>query len=155
MMHHKYLSLLCGTLLAIAAGAEPVTEASPGNAVERHLSSDEAISQWTHDAQRINTEAGDMIVQTQVTKEELETVKLQNVIPPIRFESGVADIPPGYIDSLRKVLDSLHVRRNVRLHLVGHADDQPLSDALARQYGDSRACRASALAKWRSSCKSA
>lgn len=136
MMHHKYLSLLCGTLLAVGAGAEPVSEASPGNAVERHLSSDEAITQWTHDAQRINTEAGDMIVQTQVTKEELETVKLQNVIPPIRFESGVADIPPGYIESLRKVLDSMRERRNVRLHLVGHADDQPLSDALARTYGD-------------------
>lgn len=136
MMHHKYLSLLCGTLLAIAAGAEPVTEASPGKAVERHLSSDEAMSQWAQDTQRINTEAGDMIVQTQVTKEELETVKLQNVIPPIRFESGVADIPPEYIESLRKVLDGMRERRNVRLHLVGHADDQPLSDALARQYGD-------------------
>lgn len=136
MMHPKYLSLLCGTLLAIGAGAEPVSEALPGNAVERHLSSDEAIQQWTHDAQRINTEAGDMIVQTQVTKEQLETVKLQNVIPPIRFESGVADIPQSYIESLRKVLDSMSERRNVRLHLVGHADDQPLSEALARLYSD-------------------
>ncbi|HEY0684831.1 MAG TPA: OmpA family protein [Steroidobacter sp.] len=136
MMHHKYLSLLCGTLLAIGAGAEPVSEAALGGSVERHLSSDEAITQWTHDPQRINTEAGDMIVQTQVTKEELETVKLQNVIPPIRFESGVADIPPGYIEALRKVLDGMQERRNVRLHLVGHADDQPLSEALARVYGD-------------------
>lgn len=137
MMHHKYLSLLCGTLLAVVAGAEPVSEAPRGEAVERHLSSDdEAITQWTHDAQRINTEAGDMIVQTQVTKEEVETVKLQNVIPPIRFESGVADIPSGYIESLRKVLDGMRERRNVRLHLVGHADDQALSDELARIYGD-------------------
>ena len=68
--------------------------------------------------------------------ERLTTVKLTDVVPPIRFESGVADIPQSYIESLRKVLDELRDRRNVRLHLVGHADDQPLSDALARVYGD-------------------
>lgn len=136
MTHHKYLSLLCGTLLAVGAGAQSLTEAALGEAVERHLSSDDAITQWTQDPRRLNTEAGDMIVQTQVTKEAVETVKLQNVIPPIRFESGVADIPPGYIESLRKVLDGMRERRNVRLHLVGHADDQPLSDELARIYGD-------------------
>src|SRR5687767_1879121 len=102
-MHRKYLSLLFGTLLAVGAGAEPVTEASLGEAVERQLSSDEAIRQWTHDPDRINTEAGDMIVATQVTKQEIETVKLQNVMPPIRFESGVADIPASYVEALRKV----------------------------------------------------
>src|SRR5687767_13285507 len=135
-MHHKYLSLLFGTLLAIGAAAEPVTESSLGEAVERQLSSDEAIRQWTHDPQRLNTEAGDMIVATQVTKQDVETVKLQNVLPPIRFDSGVADISPSYVEALRKVLDGMRDRRNVRLHLVGHADDQQLSDALARVYGD-------------------
>ena len=60
----------------------------------------------------------------------------QDVVPPIRFESGVADIPQSYIESLRKALDDLRDRRNVRLHLIGHADDQPLSDELARIYGD-------------------
>ena len=136
MMRHKYLSLMCGALLAAGAGAEPVEESSLGESVERHLPSDEAIEQWTHDPQLLNTEAGDMLVATQVTKDEVETVKLQNVIPPIRFESGVADIPPGYVDSLRKVLDDMRDRKNVRLHLIGHADDQQLSDALARIYGD-------------------
>ncbi len=68
--------------------------------------------------------------------ERLATVKLTDVVPPIRFESGVADIPQSYIESLRKALDDLRDRRNVRLHLVGHADDQPLSDELARIYGD-------------------
>jgi flagellar motor protein MotB len=135
-MHDKHLSLLFGTLLAMGAGAAPITEAPLGEAVERQLSSDVAIRQWTHDPQRINTEAGDMIVATQVTKQEVETVKLQNVLPPIRFDSGVADIAPSYVEALRKVLDGMRDRRNVRLHLVGHADDQPLSDALARIYGD-------------------
>ena len=74
-----------------------------------------------------------------VHAERLATVKLTDVVPPIRFDSGVADIPQSYIESLRKALDDLRDRRNVRLHLVGHADDQPLSDAarahLRRQRG--------------------
>lgn len=135
-MHRKYLSLLFGTLLSLAAGAESFTEAPLGESVERQLSSDQAIHQWTQDPQRLNTEAGDMIVSTQVTKQEVETVKLQNVMPPIHFDSGVADIPASYVEKLRKVLDGMRERRNVRLHLVGHADDQQLSDALAQKYGD-------------------
>src|SRR5215213_5273732 len=110
-MHHKYLSLLFGTLLASSAGAESITESSLGEAVERQLSSDEAIRQWTQDPQRLNTDAGDMIVSTQVTKQEVETVKLQNVMAPIHFGSGVADIPPSYVEKLRKVLDGMRDRR--------------------------------------------
>jgi flagellar motor protein MotB len=136
MMNTRYLSFLCATLIAPAAGANPVEEAPIGSAVERHLSPDDAMTQWTHDPNRVNTEAGDVFVKTQVTKQEVETVKLQNVIPPIRFESGVAQIPPSYVESLRRVLDGMRDRRNVRLHLVGHADSQPLSEALARIYGD-------------------
>src|ERR1044072_3496867 len=101
-MHQKYLSLLFGTLLALAAGAEPVTESSLGEAVERQLSSDAVTHQWTQDPQRLNTEAGDMIVSTQHTKQRVEPVKLQTVMPPIHFESGVADIPPSYVEKLRK-----------------------------------------------------
>ena len=74
--------------------------------------------------------------QREVLAEQAETVKLTNVVPPIRFESGVADIPPSYIERLRGVLESMRHLDNVRLHLVGHADDQPLSETLAGTYGD-------------------
>jgi flagellar motor protein MotB len=134
--HMRVSFFLALGLTITAADAQSVQEASLGESVERHLSKDEATTQWTHDADRVNREAGDMIVATQVTKEEVETVKLQNVIPPIRFESGVADISPQYVEALRKVLDDMRERKNVRLHLVGHADDQPLSGALAQRYGD-------------------
>ena len=68
--------------------------------------------------------------------ESFETVKLKNVIPPIHFESGVAKIPDNYVATLRKTLEGLRDQRNVRLHLVGHADNQPLSPMLARTFGD-------------------
>jgi hypothetical protein len=63
-------------------------------------------------------------------------VKLKNVIPAIHFESGVAKIPDNYVETLRKALDGLRDHRNVRLHQLGHADNQQLSPMLARTFGD-------------------
>ena len=138
MRNHVLLPLICGLLIGRAALAELVLpdETALGEGVERHLSSDEPVNQWVHDPAVYQHEAGDRFETREVVGEALETVKLTNVIPPIRFESGVADIPQDYIDLLRKVLDEMRDRRNVRLHLVGHADDQRLSEALARVYGD-------------------
>jgi flagellar motor protein MotB len=107
-----------------------------GEAVERHLPADEPLAEWTMDPENLSVQPGDRLELREVPAEDVETVKLTDVVPPIRFESGVADIPPGYVEALRQVLEGMQDRRNVRLHLVGHADDQPLSPALARVYGD-------------------
>ena len=69
-------------------------------------------------------------------RQAAEIVKLRGIVPPIRFSSGAAEIPQSSIAELRKVLDGMRDLENVRLHLVGHADTQPLSAALARIYGD-------------------
>jgi len=122
-------------LPSVSAGP-PVVEAKPGEAVERHLPADPPPTQWTQDPERLATQAGDRVEQRKVLAEEARTVKLRNVVPPIHFESGVANIPPSTVDLLRNVLDDMRHLENVRLHLIGHTDDQPLSDALARVYGD-------------------
>ena len=58
-------------------------------------------------------------------------------MPPIRFEVGRRrDSRRDGRSSCAAVLDGMRDRRNVRLHLVGHADTQPLSPALARVFGD-------------------
>ena len=133
-------------LLLLLAGAGPaaaqswpaleIGEPRRAEAVERHLPGDLDFSQWALNPELLDTEAGDRFETRAVIAEELETVKLTNLVPPIRFESGVADIPPDYVERLRTILESMRERRNVRLHLVGHADDQPLSAALAAIYGD-------------------
>ncbi|MBU1425290.1 MAG: OmpA family protein [Gammaproteobacteria bacterium] len=80
--------------------------------------------------------AGDKLETTQVLEKEAKTVKLQNVVPPIRFDSGKADIPPEYIGLLRNILDKMKDRANVRLHFVGYSDNVQLSNELANKYGD-------------------
>jgi flagellar motor protein MotB len=123
-------------LVAASAEAQTVGESALGNAVERQLPMEQPYAPWARDPKQIKTEAGDRLEQQQVLTESFETVKLKNIIPPIHFESGVAKIPDNYVETLRKTLEGLRDRRNVRLHLVGHADNQRLSPVLARTFGD-------------------
>ena len=101
MRNHVLLPLICGLVIGGAAWAQIPDETPLGEGVERHLSSDEPVNQWVHDPTVYQREAGDRFETREVVGEALETVKLTNVIPPIRFESGVADIPQDYIDLLR------------------------------------------------------
>jgi flagellar motor protein MotB len=123
------------TLVAASAQAQSVGDAPLGNDVERQLPVEQPAP-WARDPGQIKTEAGDHLEKRKVPTESFETVKLKNVIPAIHFESGVARIPDNYVQTLRKALDGVRDRRNVRLHLIGHADSQQLSPMLARTFGD-------------------
>ena len=136
MRTHRRLAWIAGCLLGASAWAAPADTTAPGESVERHLSGDQTFRQWSQDPARLASEQGDRLEVRQVVAEKLETVKLKNVVPPIHFESGVAKIPPHYVDVLAKILESMRARKNVRVHFVGHADSQPLSDSLARVFGD-------------------
>jgi uncharacterized repeat protein (TIGR01451 family) len=106
-----------------------------GDATEQQLPAD-AFTPWTQDPERFATDLGDRLEDRPVLAQRAETVKLKDVVPPIRFASGVADIPSTSVDALRGVLDDMRSLDNVRLHLVGHADDRPLRASLAARYGD-------------------
>jgi flagellar motor protein MotB len=136
MVKRRHLLLLWALLAPAVAGAQEVVEAGLGEAVERHLPSDVPFRQWARDPELLETEFGDRLEQREIVAEKAETVKLRNIVPPIRFESGVAEIPPSTVERLRDILDGVRHLPKVRLHLVGHADDQPLSQALAGVYGD-------------------
>ncbi len=136
MANRRTLLLLWLVLLAPAAAAQESSDAGIGEAVERHLSGDAPFTRWALDPDLLDTERGDRVEEREVVADDVEIVKLTGVVPPIRFESGVAEIPPSTVERLRGVLRSMQHLTNVRLHLVGHADDQPLSSALAGVFGD-------------------
>ena len=128
--------LVLAAMLPFMAAADSVGTETIGNPAERHLSDERGFQEWAHDPALLDIQRGDRLEVQQVEGEQLETVKLRDVIPPIRFESGVAQIPSEYVARLAQVLEGLRDRSNVRLHFVGHADSQPLSDALARVFED-------------------
>ena len=129
------LALLIFTV-PFAALAQDVDETSMGEAVERHLSTDIDFTKWATDLDRLATEASDEIEARETIVDALETIKLNNVVAPILFETGIAQIPVGTVETLAEVLDGMKDRMNVRLHLVGHADNQALSARLVKIYTD-------------------
>jgi flagellar motor protein MotB len=116
--------------------AQDTDEMPVGEAVERHLSLDNPVTRWVQDPERVDEEISDQIEMQEVLTDALETIKLSNLVEPIRFESGVAQIPEGTVVQLADILERMQDRLNVRLHLVGHADNRPLSPRLQAIYGD-------------------
>jgi flagellar motor protein MotB len=129
--------LLVVLLLSVQLShASNVDEAPLGEAVERHLPTDTDYTRWAQDPDDVDTEVGDSIETRETLEDALETVKLSGLVPPIHFESGVAQIPATTVESLGAILARMQDRINVRLHLIGHADSQPLSPRLQAIYGD-------------------
>ncbi len=117
-------------------GETGAREVAPfGEAVEQYRSTDEPHTPWVlRDGG--DSEGGDKIETRKVLEKEVKTLKLQNVVPPIRFQSGEADIPEEFIGLLRNVLERMKDRINVRLHFIGHSDNVQLRGALKERYGD-------------------
>ena len=130
------LPVLVSLFATSPVSAQDVDEAPLGEAVERHLSIDEPFMPWMQDPERFELERGDTIETREVLADDFETIKLSNLVEPIRFASGIANIPDSTVESLGKILQRMRDRRNVRLHFVGHADNRPLSPALVEIYGD-------------------
>ena len=78
-----------------------------GETVEQHLSTDQEYKLWSQDPEMVNENQGDRIETEQVVVPAVKTVKLNNLVPPILFPLGVADIPDNYITQLRGVLDNM------------------------------------------------
>lgn len=144
---HKSKSLLVVALfltssasLALAeTGEKPagVRESAPlGETVEKQFDPDAPLKLWSQDDSIYQQNRGDRIEKREVTEKVVKTIKLQNVLPPIRYASGDYEIPESYVGKLRDILDSMKDRRNVRLHFVGHSDNVRLIGALKARLGD-------------------
>jgi flagellar motor protein MotB len=107
-----------------------------GQNVEKQLAPDGDFTPFVKDFGGQNDVQGDHVETRKVTVDGVKTVKLQNVVPPIHFDSGEANIPPEYIEKVRSVLAGMADKKNVRLHLVGYTDNVPLRGAAQAKYGD-------------------
>ncbi len=110
--------------------------AAYGASTERHLPPDRPLTPWILDPAVFDEDQGDQVELSQVAAPDVKTVKLADLIPAIRFREGESEIPEDYLVRLRELLESMQDRANVRLHFVGHADSQVLSDSLQELYGD-------------------
>jgi flagellar motor protein MotB len=107
-----------------------------GEAAEMHLPVDQSFTPWIYDPAIFEEEEGDHTEMREVVEQDVKTIKLNNLVPPVHFGLGEAEITENYLKLLSDVLDSMRDRANVRLHFVGHADSLPLRGDLIEQFGD-------------------
>lgn len=107
-----------------------------GSNTEKQMPPDEVFNLWVQDETFFQPRQDDRIEIKKVLEKEAKTFKLENVVKPITFRSGNADIPDAYVAQLRDILQRMKNRANVRLHFIGHTDNDPLSGATQAKYGD-------------------
>ncbi|QWV92905.1 OmpA family protein [Geomonas oryzisoli] len=110
--------------------------AGRGETTEGHLPKEATYTPWLLDPSVFAQDQGDRTEKRKVAEKDVKTVKLTDLVPPIRFRTGEAEITREYLELLRGVLEKMRGRANVRLHFVGHADSQRLSGALQGKFGD-------------------
>lgn len=139
-LHHFALCLL---LPAAVMAQSPktgtpkiLTTPSLGRTVEKQLPPDAELTPWKLDESSLPPLVKERTEDKEVLEKNVRTIKVQNLLPAIHFESGKADISKEYVEKVRKILDGMKDRRNVRLHLVGHTDNVQLFGETRIQYVD-------------------
>ena len=107
-----------------------------GEDTESQLPHGYAYTPWMQDPEQFKQEDNVKLETKKVTEKKYTTKKLKDLVPPILFSSGKADIPEEFVTKLRGILKSMRDKVHVRLHFIGHTDNAQLSEALRREYED-------------------
>ncbi len=107
-----------------------------GENTEQHLPPSAVFNLWIQDETFFRPKEEDRIEIQKVLEKDAETFKLENVVKPIAFGSGQEVIPEQFVTKLKQLLDTMKNRANVRIHFIGHSDNDGLSGASRAKYGD-------------------
>jgi len=107
-----------------------------GENTEQHLAPDAVFNLWIQDETFYRPNEEDRVEIKKVLEKSAKTFKLDNAVKDIPFRSGQEIIPQQYVTELKQLLDKMKNRANVRVHFVGHSDNDPLSGASKAKYGD-------------------
>lgn len=66
---------------------------------------------------------------------EYEKKPYPDRVEPVRFMSGEHIITDQYIENLSRLIANLGGKKNIRIHFVGHTDNQPLNPESLLEYG--------------------
>ena len=93
----RCLAMILAAMPVAAVHAADVDEAPLGEAVERNLPLDTPFQEWVMNPGEDGAGQGDSLETRETLKDSLDTIKLSNLVPPIHFASGVADIPESTV----------------------------------------------------------
>ena len=65
-----------------------------------------------------------------------QKIQLINAIKPVRYQGTQVEVSEGFLTKVAKALDEVSDMPNVGIRVIGHTDNQPLTGAVERIYGD-------------------
>src|SRR5215468_8214106 len=143
MSMQRHLLLITGLLIMAApVGIGQVNTAKPGEPVERHLSSDQAIKEWsldsnrTDDVKRIKVCRVETVCKMRYKEGETPRTRVKNLVMPLRYEDETVPISDAFTKQVQQALNNLRDKQGVTVRFVGYTDDAPLTGRDEIAYGN-------------------
>src|SRR5260370_23515137 len=143
MSEQRHLLLVVGFLIMTAPlGIGQVNTAKPGEPVERHLSSDQTIKQWSLDSNRTDEFKRVKVCRTETVckmryKEgQTPLTRVRNLVMPLRYEDETVPISDAFTKQARQAVKHLRDKQGVTVRFVGYTDDAPLTGRDESAYGN-------------------
>src|SRR5215813_13436664 len=143
MNTQRHLLLIVGLLiLAAPVGIGQVNTARPGAPVERHLSSDQTIKQWSLDSNRTDEFKRVKVCRTETVckmryKEgQTPRTRVKNLVMPLRYEDETVPISDAFTKQVQQALNNLRDKQGVTVRFIGYTDDAPLTGRDESVYGN-------------------
>ena len=134
MSKQRHLLLIVGLLLMTApACIGQVNTAKPGEPVERHLSSDQAFREWSHDSNStdktklIKVCREENVCKMRYREGQTPRTRVRKLVAPLRYEDENTPISDAFTSQVRQALDNLRDKRGVTVRFIGYTDDAPLT----------------------------
>src|SRR6516165_184272 len=143
MSDQRHLLLVAGLLSMTApVGIGQVNTAKPGEPVERHLSSDQAMKEWsldsnrTDDIKRIKVCRVETVCKMRYKEGQTPRTRVKNLVMPLRYEDETVPISDAFTKQVRQALDNLRDKQGVTVRFIGYTDDAPLTGRDESTYGN-------------------
>jgi flagellar motor protein MotB len=139
----RHLLLILGFLMMTApAGIGQVNTAKPGEPVERHLSSDQAFREWSHESNSADETKLIKVCRVQAVckmryrEGQTPRTRVRNLVSPLRYEDENTPISDAFTRQIRQALDNLQDKRGLTVRFIGYTDDAPLTGLDESTYGN-------------------
>src|SRR5262249_23112723 len=120
MSEQRHLLLIVGFLMMTApAGIGQVNTAKPGEPVERHLSSDQTIKQWSLDSnqndniKRVKVCRVETVCKMRYKEGQTPRTRVKNLVMPLRYEGETVPISDAFTKQIRQALNNLRDKQGV------------------------------------------
>src|SRR6478752_6669873 len=116
--------------------------ANPAQPVERHLSSDQTMKQWsldsnrTDDFKRIKVCRVEDVCKMRYKEGQTPRTRVKNLVLPLRYQDENVSISDAFTKQIQQALSNLKDKQGITIRFIGYTDDAPLTGRDESVYGN-------------------